>query len=106
MTTWVLEQRSVVSLTTTDGIGPLGLSRPQRGTGDGKGAEEQCSLALTGPCRGRTGLYVRALAFGYGAVEESGAAHSPVQSDSPVRPQRKQRQHKETKQAGEASWLK
>jgi hypothetical protein len=33
--------------------GPLGLwSRPQRGQGEGKGAEGQYSLALTGPWRG------------------------------------------------------
>jgi hypothetical protein len=43
---------------TTRVKGPLGLwSRPQRGQGGGKGAEEQCSLGLRA-CRGETSANV------------------------------------------------
>ena len=98
-------------LNDTDGMGPLGLSRPQRGRGEGKGAEGQSPFRyLRESQQGRRGSTTCLLsAFGYGAVEESGGRNRTLSSS--VRLTRtaakKQRLRKETKkQAGEASWLK
>ena len=97
-------------LNDTDGMGPLGLSRPQRGRGEGKGAEGQSPFRyLCESEQGRRGSTTCLFsAFGYGAVEESGGRNRTLSSS--VRLTRaaakKQRLRKETKQAGEESLLK
>ena len=93
---------------TTRVRGPLGLwSRPQRGQGGGKGAEEQCSLALLALAGGRAPQRACCLCPGMVLRDVCGL---PTRTLSPsVQLTRttteQQRQHR--KQAGrEASWLK
>ena len=81
--------------TALDGMGRCGLwSRPQRGQGEGKGAEEQEKLPFplrSGVMAGDGGPNVR-VSLRSGTVLSrkvvGETAHSPVQSDSPLRPQR------------------
>ena len=89
-----LREGSVIT-TALDGMGRCGLwSRPQRGQGEGQGAEEQEKLPFTlrsGVMAGDGGPNVR-VSLRSGTVLSrkvvGETAHSPVQSDSPLRPQR------------------
>ena len=90
--------------------GPLGLSWPQRGQGEGKMLKDNLPFAtcaslsrggeaLQLACSVRSGTVLSRKVVGE-------TAHSPLQSDSPVRPQRIRGYAKRQKQAGEESWLK
>ena len=87
--------------------GPLGLwSRPQRGQGEGKGAEEQASLSLTANIAGDRQT-VRVLCVRVRCLGDCGGQNRTLslQSDSPVRPQRN-RGNTKSKQAEKGSRLK
>jgi hypothetical protein len=81
--------------------------KQQRGKGEGKGAEEnKLPIAYDEYCRGSC-RHVRVPAFEYGA-EGKWWAKLHTLPFSPTHPygRKEQRPHKETKQAGGASWLK
>ena len=89
----------------------MGLwSRPQRGQGGGKGAEEQYFPGFTGLGGGKSTATCLLPVSGYGAegcvmCAAYRLAHCPLQSNSPVRPQNN-RGNTESKQAEKGSWLK
>ena len=94
-------------------MGPLGLSRPQRGRGEGKKAEEQSPFRYLGESEQGRKRLERACSLRSGTVlsrEVVGeTAHSPRQSDSPVRPHRdrgnteRQNANRQVKQVAEGS---
>ena len=102
--------------TALDGMGRCGLwSRPQRGQGEGKGAEEQAGVGNRVPfaydrefIMAGDGAHVR-VSLRSGTVLPrkvvGKTAHSPVQSDSPLRPQRSRSYTERQKQAGEERYV-
>ena len=103
--------QTVLSSTRFSGNGPWGLSVITTcGKGGDKGAEEQVPWQLTTALSQGKSWLTRACTLCPGMVPEGlrvayRHTHSPLQSNSPVRPQRTEATQR-TKQAGEESWLK